>query len=289
MGYYETLGLEKGASLDTIKKAYKKLAMKWHPDRHASKESGEREVAEEKFKGISEAYQVLSDPAKKSNYDQFGREDMQGLDMSDIPIFGGMPGVFTSMGGPNDGGIPFMNPNVLFSHMFPEIILGGGLNTRSRRSSCAYAPPDPIHIERDLECTLDELFCGCTKKLRVTNPTFHGSSKVLEVQVQRGWKAGTSITFQEQQDLGMTVKFKIVEKPHPFLRREKNHLHWDCTLTPEQMHKGVHIEIPMPDQKNVRISTENRHIFPGKIMLVKNKGMPHKDGRGDLYVHFHDG
>ena len=76
--YYEVLGLEKGASLDDIKGAYRKAALKWHPDRWVSGTDAEKKNAEEKFKEASEAYSVLSDPDKKAKYDQFGFAGVDG-------------------------------------------------------------------------------------------------------------------------------------------------------------------------------------------------------------------
>ena len=76
--YYEVLGLEKSASADDIKGAYRKAALKWHPDRWVSGTDAEKKTAEEKFKEASEAYSVLSDPDKKARYDQFGFAGVEG-------------------------------------------------------------------------------------------------------------------------------------------------------------------------------------------------------------------
>ena len=89
--YYEVLGVEKNASADEIKKAYRKLAMKYHPDRNPGNQE-----AEEKFKEIGEAYEVLSDADKKSRYDQFG---FQGVDPNFNPNAGGFGGGFGGFGG----------------------------------------------------------------------------------------------------------------------------------------------------------------------------------------------
>ena len=102
--YYDILGINKNASDSDIKKAFKKLSIKWHPDKWANKPEKEQKEAEEKFKEINEAYQVLSDPQKKSNYDQFG--DPNGPQGFDAGGFGFNPfDIFRNMRG--GGGFGF--------------------------------------------------------------------------------------------------------------------------------------------------------------------------------------
>ena len=136
--YYEVLGLQKGASDDEIKKAYRSLAKKYHPD--LNKEPG----AEEKFKEINEAYETLSDPQKKARYDQYGFEDpTQG--------FGGAGGASGFGGFGGFGG-------------FEDIInqfFGGG-----RRQS--NGPSQGADVEKTLNITFEEAVFGCTKRIRVT-------------------------------------------------------------------------------------------------------------------------
>ena len=99
--YYEVLGLQKGASADDIKSAYRKAALKWHPDRWVNGTDQEKKTAEENFKEASEAYTVLSDPDKKARYDQFG-----------------FSGVENGAGGVEFNGAGFSNLNDILRHIF---------------------------------------------------------------------------------------------------------------------------------------------------------------------------
>ena len=176
--YYEVLGVQKGATDDEIKKAYKKLAIKYHPDRNPGDKT-----AEEKFKEAAEAYDVLHDPKKRQQYDQFGFEGLggaagfgggQGMDMSDI--FSHFSDIFEDLG---FGGF------------------GGGGGRRQQK---------PVFRGRDqrlrVELTLNEIVNGCTKKFKIKNdvtcthchgtgskdghidqcPTCHGSGYVIRSQ-----------------------------------------------------------------------------------------------------------
>ena len=154
--YYELLGLEKGASEDDIKKGFRKMALQYHPDRNK-----DNKEAEEKFKEINEAYQVLSDPQKKAQYDQYGHVDNNGQ--------GGFEGGFdfSEMGG--------------FGDIF-ESFFGGGFSGKNRRNG----PAKGADLEYNLNLTFEEAVFGVEKEISVTRSenceSCHGS----------GAKAGTS-------------------------------------------------------------------------------------------------
>ena len=139
--YYEVLGLTKGASQDEIKKAYRSLAKKYHPD--INKEPG----AEEKFKEINEAYDTLSDETKKARYDQFGHDDpMGGMGGSG---FGGFEG-FSGAGG-------FGGFEDILSSFF------GGGSSRSNPNG----PRDGRDVEKNMTITFEEAVYGCKKVIRL--------------------------------------------------------------------------------------------------------------------------
>ena len=134
--YYDILGIDKNASDSDIRKAFKKLTIKWHPDKWANKSEKEQKEAEEKFKEINEAYQVLSDPQKKSNYDQFG--DINGPQGFDAGGFGFNPfDIFRNMRG---GG-------------------GFGFNDYPR------GPEPGKTLQYNLSLTIEEIFNGCAKTI----------------------------------------------------------------------------------------------------------------------------
>ena len=146
--YYEVLGVQKGASADEMKKAYRKLAMKYHPD----KNPGDKE-AEQKFKELNEAYEVLKDPQKKSAYDQMGHSAFSQGGGAGAGGFGGGFGG----GGFHPGGAGFAD---IFDEMFGDF-MGGGRGGQGARSAGA-------DLRYDLEITLEDAFSGIEKTINVT-------------------------------------------------------------------------------------------------------------------------
>lgn len=148
--YYEVLGLQKGAGDDEIKKAYRRLAKEWHPDMHPDN----KEEAEIRFKEIGEAYGVLSDPEKRSRYDQFG---FAGVD----PSYGGGAGGAGFGGFGGFGGFDDIDLGDLFGSIF-----GGG--TRSGGGRSANAPRRGENVRVSVELTFEEAAFGCTKEIPIS-------------------------------------------------------------------------------------------------------------------------
>ncbi|MCQ2560163.1 MAG: DnaJ domain-containing protein [Clostridia bacterium] len=158
--YYQTLGVSREATDKEIKSAYRSLARKWHPDAHQGADKAE---AEEKFKQINEAYEVLSDPDKKSKYDRLGANWQTGQDFN--PDMNGFH--FYSSGGSSD-----------FSDFFESLFGGGGFNFDSGRGSTSsrfsrkprkQQGQDPEFV---LELSLAEAYQGTEKKLRTSFAVF---------------------------------------------------------------------------------------------------------------------
>ena len=152
--YYEVLGLQKGASADDIKGAYRKAALKWHPDRWVSGSDAEKKTAEEKFKEASEAYSVLSDPDKRAKYDQFGFAGVDGASAQDWSQgFGSLNDILNNLFGGAFGGA--------FSGFsgFEGFGFGGG--QQSART------PRGRDIRTRVRVTLEEIASGCEKEVTI--------------------------------------------------------------------------------------------------------------------------
>lgn len=220
---YSRLNIPKNASLDDIKKAYKKEALKWHPDRNQH----QKELADEKFKEIAEAYEILSDPNQKKIYDQVGLDGMKqhgnpGMqtDFGDMFSGGNMRhGTRTfhfSSGGSNASDIFkmfFQNNSGMFMH---DDMGWFSNNIDPFNKTNVPLQKDITHI---LEIPLKILFMGGTKKLKISNGK---DSKICVVEIQPGWKSNTKVVFpaDNNNSIGM-ITVIIKELPHnKFIRKD---------------------------------------------------------------------
>ena len=174
--YYEILGVQKTATDDELKKAYRKMAKKYHPDAHPDNKA----EAEAKFKEVNEAYEVLSNPQKRKMYDQFGTADPQGFGVAGGPFGGGNYYSYTSSG--FDGFSDFGDLGDIFSSIF-----GGGARTGAR-SQAQRGPRKGADLNLNMDITFEEAFLGVEKEISITRPeecsVCHGS----------GARPGTSVT-----------------------------------------------------------------------------------------------
>ena len=173
--YYEVLGVNKNATDDELKKAYRKLAKKYHPDANPDN----KEEAEAKFKEVNEAYETLSDPQKRRMYDQFGPDGPQGFGGAGGPFGGGNYYSYTSSG--FDGFSDFGDLGDIFSSFF-----GGGRT--SARQQTRRGPRKGADLNLNLEITFEEAFLGVEKQIVITRP------ETCEVCHGTGARPGTSVT-----------------------------------------------------------------------------------------------
>jgi curved DNA-binding protein len=285
--YYKILGLDKAATQDEIKKAYRKLAMKHHPDRNAGNKS-----AEEKFKEITEANEVLSDPYKRKKYDtlgsnwnQYQHTGGQGFDDFSSRFGGGrrQPGSGSSYefnGNINDifGGVGGGFSD-FFESFFGSRGSGGGFGGRTQQQKTA------IDVEAILNVTLEDAFNGSEKTINV-------DGKKLKINVNPGTKDGQKLRLKglgrsktadgTKGDLYLNIH--ILQ--HPFYEIKDNELYFNLDVDLYTAVLGGKESIRTLDGKTVIINipegTESE-----KILRLKNLGMHTDSGRGDLFVNIH--
>jgi len=255
--YYKTLGIAKGASAEDIKKAYRKQALEWHPDRHKD----DKATAEKKFKEINEAYQVLSDPQKKTMYDQYGSAGPSQNPFAGGSPFGGQGNPFTytyTQGGANPfGEAGFGDPFDIFESFF-----GGGspFGARGRRSSPRYA------------MTIDfmEAVKGVSKEVSV-------GGKKRKIKIPAGIFEGATIDFG---DFTLTVNIR----PDKHFERQKDDVYVSVSVPFSLAALGGEIKVPTIDGEikiKVRPGTQ-----AGSMMRLREHGITHLQGRGkgDQYI-----
>uniref|UniRef100_A0A8C4ZD33 DnaJ heat shock protein family (Hsp40) member B1b n=1 Tax=Gadus morhua TaxID=8049 RepID=A0A8C4ZD33_GADMO len=280
--YYDVLGITKSATVDDIKKAYRKQALRYHPDKNKSPE------AEDKFKEIAEAYDILSDPKKKDVYDRFGEEGRFGMARRFVSTWSSV-----SIGDPHAVFAEFFggrNPfDQLFGNRLPRSFSGTSLTKRQ--------DPPVVH---DLQVTLEEVFSGCVKKMKIShqrlNPdrrSWRTQDKILEVEIKKGWKEGTKITFPKEGDETPTnipadVVFVLKDKPHPVFRRDGADIIYPAKVSLRDALCGCTVRAPTLDGRTVTLTTSDI-VRPGMKRRITGEGLPLAKSpgrRGDLVVEF---
>ncbi|XP_024962840.1 dnaJ homolog subfamily B member 4-like [Cynara cardunculus var. scolymus] len=295
--YYSILNVTRTATDDDLKKAYRKLAMKWHPDKNPNNKS----EAEAKFIQISEAYEILCDPHKRSLYDQHGEEGLTEMPKHDsnskkgfnaqsaedifAEFFGSSPFEYETSGA---GGRTFGGYNRTENNF-------KGSNDGNDSTMQKKPPP----VENKLPCSLEELYNGTTRKMKISrivvdaNGHFKQDTEILTIDVKQGWKKGTKITFpnkgnEQIHQLPADLVFVIDEKTHDVYMRDGNDLLMKYKVTLGEALRGTTINITTLDQRDLAITVTDI-ITPFYELVVSQEGMPiAKDPelRGNLKVQF---
>jgi curved DNA-binding protein len=258
--YYEVLGVEKTASQEEIKKAFRKLAHEHHPDKAGGNEA--------KFKEVNEAYTILSDKKKRAEYDKFGSSGFsggaQGGGGFDTNGFGFD---FSGFGGAN--GFDAGDLGDILSSIF-----GGGGRIRRGRD-----------IQVDVEISFEESIFGTKKEIVVNSPLV--KNKSVSVQIPAGIESGQMI---RMTGLGESIEdgrsgdlfVRVHVKKHPYLRKEGFNLVMDMDIRLSEALLGASKPITTLDGKielKVPMGTNS-----GTVLRVKGKGVPQGQRRGDLYI-----
>ncbi len=263
--YYEVLGVPRTASADDIKRAYRQLARKHHPDLHPATE---RARAAERFKEINEAYEVLSDPDKRGKYDALGANWKSGMDFSPS---GGDAGYARAAEWDDLGDV-----SDFFASLF-----GRGTRRTGQRGVRVTIPGSDI--EAELPVTLEEMLHSARRRI-----TLNGS-RSLEVEIPRGAREGTVLRLAGQGEPGVNggppgdVYLRLRMIPHPRYRVAGDDLEMDLSLWPWQAVLGADVRIETPDGPVTLTVAPGTQT--GRRLRLRGRGLPRPDGsRGDLYA-----
>ena len=285
MEYYQVLGVAKTASADEIKKAYRKLAIKYHPDKNQGKKE-----AEEKFKGISEAYAVLSDPEKRKQYDTYGsdgfhqrysQEDIfRNFDINDVLRQFGFGGGFRSAGGfrATGGGSPF---DTIFSQ---SGMRGGGC----QGGGCGSQPVKGNDLTYELTVTLEEVLHGVEKTINLRQ---NGQTQSVSVKVPKGIETGKRLRLSGKGWASTSggpagdLYLKIQVAEHPVFQRLDDDLVVEKRIPFSEACLGTTIEVATLDGKKFNVKVPPGVQQEAKLR-IKGHGLPVGPigHRGDILV-----
>ncbi|MGZ5244001.1 MAG: DnaJ C-terminal domain-containing protein [Bacteroidia bacterium] len=274
--YYKSLGVDKNATTDVIKKAYRKLAREYHPDVNPN-----NKAAEEKFKEISEAYEVLSDPEKRKKYDELG-SDWKRYEQSGHPGGGGFDwGRYQQQGGRRSQSQEFEGAD--FSDFFESIFGGGGFGQQTRsRGSRAFKGQN---YETEVDLSLQEAYTGTSRMLRSSN------GEQLKINIKPGVADGQTLRLAGKGGEGINggpngdilIRVKIL--PDPNFRRQGDDLYKDQPVELYTALLGGEITVNTlgsPIKMKIPAETQN-----GANLRLRGKGFPKygkTDEYGDLYL-----
>jgi DnaJ-class molecular chaperone len=255
---YKILGLKNSASDKEIKKAYKSLALKWHPDRNQDN----KDYATEFFKKINDAYDILSDPEKKQIYD-----NRQFCDFNNFPKRTKVNTSKTFNFAQKNTTFNFSDSNDFFVSFFRN-------NFSTLEKNNNFNCSDTDEITHNVKIDLELLYKGGIKKFKISN---NNLNKIFEINIQPGWKNGTKISFDDDK-IG-NVTFIVEEKENPLYKRVNDDIIYKYTIN------GDNIDVVCFSGKQIKLKNKKK----GDKITVSGEGMPiRKNGKiigyGDLII-----
>ncbi|KAL5791915.1 hypothetical protein ACOSP7_000509 [Xanthoceras sorbifolium] len=298
--YYDVLQVPRGASDEQIKRAYRKLALKYHPDKNPGNEE-----ANIKFAEINNAYEVLSDSEKRNIYDKYGEEGLKqhaasggrgggmGVNIQDIfsSFFGGGPAEEEERIVKGDDVIVELDATL------EDLYMGGSLKVWREKNVIKPAPG-----KRRCNCRNEVyhkqigpgMFQQMTEQVceECQNVKFEREGYFITVDIEKGMQDGQEVVFYEDGEPIIDgepgdLKFRIRTAPHDVFRRERNDLHTTVTITLVQALVGFEKTIKHLDEHLVDISSKGI-TKPKEVRKFKGEGMPlhYSNKKGDLYITF---
>ena len=295
--YYKTLGVSRSASNDEIQKSFRKLARKYHPDLNKSKE------AEDKFKQVNEAYEVLSDPEKRKRYDTLGANWQQGQQFTPPP---GWEDIFAGFGGAGAGsghsGFSFQSGGAgaggVFSDFFESLF--GGAAGGFQGAGPGFGQPGGQagqDFESSISIGLEDAFCGGTKSVSFEVMETNGSGiperkvKSYQIKIPKGINDNGVIRLSGQGGKGRNggkngdLLLRVKINPHPRFKVDGNNIIASVPLSPWEAALGTKVRLATLDgdvELKVPKGTQG-----GSRLRLRGKGMPGKGGQqGDMFAEF---
>jgi curved DNA-binding protein len=282
--YYRVLGINRSATEQEIKQAYRKLARKYHPDVNPGDTR-----AEARFKEINEAYEVLSDKEKRAKYDRFGHDWQRYEHAGAAGGAGGSP--FGGAGGGRYGASP--NFSDIFEAFFGGGAGGGRAGAYGGGLGGGYGgfgePPGAQEAEQQIDITLEEAFAGTQRAIRVANPD--GTTRTIRVKIPAGADTGTRVRIggdaQARSRLGsgdMLLRVNVL--PHARFTREGDDLRTALPIDLYTLVLGGEARLTTLDGKKITLAIP-ANTPNAKVFRLRGQGMPRlnqPEQRGDLYA-----